>query len=128
MQPRGRFRSNRFDSDVANHAKGCDRFHETHSSTGGGFLDDHVAGKQQTNAWLGPKRTVGKLRIAGAQDLVRPEVFLQLFLQGRSNIDLRQDAKPSSFKSSRVRRSASWKLTGMSTVNSYPGLLMFFSG
>ena len=52
VQPGGRLRSDWSDSDVANDAKGRDRLHEPHSSTGCGLLDDHVAGQQQTNARL----------------------------------------------------------------------------
>jgi hypothetical protein len=67
------------------------------------FLDEgdgYIAGQQQTNLRRGGQCAIGQWGVARAEDLVRPEVHVELVLQRVLDIDFREDAK--SFRFERV--------------------------
>ena len=57
------------------------------------LLDDNVAGQHRADLVFRLQGLISKVRVAGAQDEIGPEIFTQLLFEGLLNIDLADDAE-----------------------------------
>ena len=75
--------------------------------TGVGGFDDHVAGQDEAGGGVDLERLVGEGRVAGAEDLERWAVDVELRLEGGGDVDLGETPKPWVASASRTAVSAS---------------------